>query len=214
MRCVHVAVQTQELGSGGAGLRPVPVDACRRDPVGQTRVTPPPAPGRARPAAPHRGASPQLLAREWRLYGETSAGGRSPGRPMGAVTAGVAFGLPSRSQPRHRRLGPWRSRVGRNPAAREECASVDRTVMSMKPKEVRKLARVVTTVEAVRERFSALRQPLAFFDGPGGTRVPTRSSRRSPGTCASRMRTSARRTGRRSAPTRSSRSHARRPPSS
>ena len=31
---------------------------------------------------------------------------------------------------------------------------------------------VTTTVEAVRERFSALRQPLAFFDGPGGTQVP------------------------------------------
>jgi cysteine desulfurase family protein (TIGR01976 family) len=28
------------------------------------------------------------------------------------------------------------------------------------------------TVEAVRERFSALRAPLAFFDGPGGTQVP------------------------------------------
>jgi cysteine desulfurase family protein (TIGR01976 family) len=27
-------------------------------------------------------------------------------------------------------------------------------------------------VEAVRARFSALRQPLAFFDGPGGTQVP------------------------------------------
>jgi cysteine desulfurase family protein (TIGR01976 family) len=27
-------------------------------------------------------------------------------------------------------------------------------------------------VEAVRRRFSALRQPLAFFDGPGGTQVP------------------------------------------
>jgi len=34
------------------------------------------------------------------------------------------------------------------------------------------VARVLTTVEAVRERFSALRQPLAFFDGPGGTQVP------------------------------------------
>jgi cysteine desulfurase family protein (TIGR01976 family) len=34
------------------------------------------------------------------------------------------------------------------------------------------VARVVTTIEAVRERFSALRQPLAFFDGPGGTQVP------------------------------------------
>jgi cysteine desulfurase family protein (TIGR01976 family) len=29
-----------------------------------------------------------------------------------------------------------------------------------------------TTVEAIRERFSALAAPLAFFDGPGGTQVP------------------------------------------
>jgi cysteine desulfurase family protein (TIGR01976 family) len=34
------------------------------------------------------------------------------------------------------------------------------------------MASVVTTVESVRERFSALQQPLAFFDGPGGTQVP------------------------------------------
>ena len=34
------------------------------------------------------------------------------------------------------------------------------------------MARVLTTVEAVRARFSALRQPLAFFDAPGGTQVP------------------------------------------
>src|SRR6476659_7248691 len=34
------------------------------------------------------------------------------------------------------------------------------------------MARLVTTVEAVRARFSALQQPLAFFDGPGGTQVP------------------------------------------
>ena len=34
------------------------------------------------------------------------------------------------------------------------------------------MARVVTTVEAVRARFSALRQPLTFFDAPGGTQVP------------------------------------------
>ena len=34
------------------------------------------------------------------------------------------------------------------------------------------MASVVTNVDAVRERFSALRQPLAFFDGPGGTQVP------------------------------------------
>ena len=31
---------------------------------------------------------------------------------------------------------------------------------------------VVTTIESVRARFTALQQPLAFFDGPGGTQVP------------------------------------------
>jgi cysteine desulfurase family protein (TIGR01976 family) len=31
---------------------------------------------------------------------------------------------------------------------------------------------VALDIEAVRARFSALRQPLAFFDGPGGTQVP------------------------------------------
>jgi cysteine desulfurase family protein (TIGR01976 family) len=31
---------------------------------------------------------------------------------------------------------------------------------------------VTLDVEAVRARFSALRQPLVFFDGPGGTQVP------------------------------------------
>jgi cysteine desulfurase family protein (TIGR01976 family) len=34
------------------------------------------------------------------------------------------------------------------------------------------VARVVTTVDAVRARFTALQQPLTFFDGPGGTQVP------------------------------------------
>ena len=34
------------------------------------------------------------------------------------------------------------------------------------------MARVLTTVESVRARFSALDRPLAFFDGPGGTQVP------------------------------------------
>jgi cysteine desulfurase family protein (TIGR01976 family) len=34
------------------------------------------------------------------------------------------------------------------------------------------VARVLTTVEAARARFTALQQPLAFFDGPGGTQVP------------------------------------------
>jgi cysteine desulfurase family protein (TIGR01976 family) len=31
---------------------------------------------------------------------------------------------------------------------------------------------VGTTIESVRERFSSLNVPLAFFDGPGGTQVP------------------------------------------
>ena len=33
------------------------------------------------------------------------------------------------------------------------------------------MARVLTTVEAVRARFTALERDLAFFDGPGGTQV-------------------------------------------
>jgi cysteine desulfurase family protein (TIGR01976 family) len=34
------------------------------------------------------------------------------------------------------------------------------------------VARVLTTVESIRARFTALQRPLAFFDGPGGTQVP------------------------------------------
>src|SRR5438094_10539397 len=34
------------------------------------------------------------------------------------------------------------------------------------------MSTVTFDVEAVRARFTALRQPLAFFDGPGGTQVP------------------------------------------
>jgi cysteine desulfurase family protein (TIGR01976 family) len=34
------------------------------------------------------------------------------------------------------------------------------------------VARVLTTVDAVRARFGALQRELAFFDGPGGTQVP------------------------------------------
>lgn len=34
------------------------------------------------------------------------------------------------------------------------------------------MSTVALDIEAVRSRFSALRQPLAFFDGPGGTQVP------------------------------------------
>ncbi len=34
------------------------------------------------------------------------------------------------------------------------------------------MERLLTDPAAIRARFSALRQPLAFFDGPGGTQVP------------------------------------------
>src|SRR5215468_9749792 len=34
------------------------------------------------------------------------------------------------------------------------------------------MATSVDTVESIRARFTALQQPLAFFDGPGGTQVP------------------------------------------
>ena len=59
-------------------------------------------------------------------------------------------------------------------------------------------------IAAVRARFTALDWRLAFFDGPGGTSAPTRSSRRSPSTSATTMRTSALRTRRPGGRTRSS----------
>ena len=34
------------------------------------------------------------------------------------------------------------------------------------------MARVLTTTDAVRARFTALGRDLVFFDGPGGTQVP------------------------------------------
>lgn len=34
------------------------------------------------------------------------------------------------------------------------------------------MSATATTIDTVRARFSALRRPLAFFDGPGGTQVP------------------------------------------
>jgi cysteine desulfurase family protein (TIGR01976 family) len=37
---------------------------------------------------------------------------------------------------------------------------------------VERVTTIAFDVEAVRARFSALRSPLAFFDGPGGTQVP------------------------------------------
>ncbi len=34
------------------------------------------------------------------------------------------------------------------------------------------MARVLTTVEAVRAQFTALQRDQVFFDAPGGTQVP------------------------------------------
>jgi cysteine desulfurase family protein (TIGR01976 family) len=42
-----------------------------------------------------------------------------------------------------------------------------RIVVASRPMSI-----VALDVEAIRARYSALRQPLAFFDGPGGTQVP------------------------------------------
>ena len=56
-------------------------------------------------------------------------------------------------------------------------------------------------VRAVRARFSALQRPLAFFDGPGGTQCPDEVIEAISPTCASRTRTSGRRTRRRGART-------------
>ena len=54
--------------------------------------------------------------------------------------------------------------------------SVDHALSSREPwpnrSNVFGVSTVTLDVEAVRARFSALRQPLAFFDGPGGTQVP------------------------------------------
>ena len=61
------------------------------------------------------------------------------------------------------------------------------------------VARVLTTVEAARARFTALQQPLAFFDGPGGTQVPDSVIDAIATTCARRTRTSAARSRRRGA---------------
>src|SRR6266566_9420962 len=40
------------------------------------------------------------------------------------------------------------------------------------PISSRPVSTVTYDVEAVRARYAALRRPLAFFDGPGGTQVP------------------------------------------
>jgi cysteine desulfurase family protein (TIGR01976 family) len=42
----------------------------------------------------------------------------------------------------------------------------------MNRSSVRTVSTLALDVDAVRRRFSALRQPLVFFDGPGGTQVP------------------------------------------
>src|SRR5919206_655601 len=61
------------------------------------------------------------------------------------------------------RRGRFRSRGRRAPSSRGS-----RTNRS----SVSAMSTVAFDVDAVRARFTALRQPLAFFDGPGGTQVP------------------------------------------
>src|SRR5919199_6333661 len=59
--------------------------------------------------------------------------------------------------------GRYRSRGRRAPSS-----PASRTNRS----SVFEMSTLAFDVDAVRARFSALRRPLAFFDGPGGTQVP------------------------------------------
>jgi cysteine desulfurase family protein (TIGR01976 family) len=64
---------------------------------------------------------------------------------------------------------PWRTEAGSRAAvdAFLRRGSHDQIVVACPP-----VSTVALDVEAVRARFSALRQPLVFFDAPGGTQVP------------------------------------------
>src|SRR5207237_7521649 len=64
-----------------------------------------------------------------------------------------------------RRGGRSRPRQRRGRAAR-------RGKRARQPDTLARVSTVAFDVQAVRARFSALRTPLAFFDGPGGTQVP------------------------------------------
>src|SRR5437667_6005411 len=62
-------------------------------------------------------------------------------------------------------------------ALRARCRCPGRRVPSWRDSRANRssvsaMSTVTFDVEAVRARFSALAQPIAFFDGPGGTQVP------------------------------------------
>ena len=77
------------------------------------------------------------------------------------------------------------SREGRSGGARSSCGMPASSPHRLQPGprwtptgrsrgSVPRMAHRPPTIENVRERFMALRSPLAFFDGPAGRRCPTR----------------------------------------
>src|SRR5262249_41924973 len=114
-----------------------------------------------------------LLARQLRLP-------RTARRPPGdGVRGGAGHDhedrrgrpLPVRGdlRPRERAADAAHER-GRRPDREGRARLLHRRVAE--PEAGVRVARVLTTVESVRARFRALEQPIAFFDGPGGTQVP------------------------------------------
>src|SRR3954447_25827781 len=140
-------------------------DRSRRGPVRPARrvVARSPAARRAR----------ALLDRQLRLPRPT---GRPPGERLGRG-AGDAHEdrggrpLPLRRDRRARARAADAAHDGGRRPDRQGRAGLLRRRVADAEAGVR-VARVLTTVDAVRSRFSALQQPLAFFDGPGGTQVP------------------------------------------
>src|SRR4051795_12228467 len=106
-----------------------------------------------------------------------------PRPPRGPRGAGLRRGAGDRHEARRGRPLPVQGdrRAYRRPAdaAHERARRSDREGGARllhrrvaRPETGVHVARVLTTVEAVRARFTALQRPLAFFDGPGGTQVP------------------------------------------
>ena len=67
------------------------------------------------------------------------------------------------------RLGQHQPTGEAGRAQHGEAGLVHDTILSNR---LRCMSAVTFDVEAVRARFPALKQPLVFFDGPGGTQVP------------------------------------------
>src|SRR5437763_7175240 len=109
---------------------------------------------------------------------------RSRGRRCGSASPGPFRartrrpGSSTRSRTPHPRRC-WGCRSGRPRSTARRCRSRCRgrpalwwPGSQMNRSSVSPMSTVTFDVEAVRARFPALRQPLAFFDGPGGTQVP------------------------------------------